>query len=60
MTTAIVTKLTAKGPGKTFSGPVVSDGLGRIQIVVTDKNGSRSIKGFSKDKCVVRYAQEAI
>jgi len=55
MATANITKLTAKGPGKTFSGPVVSDGIGRIQIVVTDRNGSRSIKGFDKNKCTIRY-----
>lgn len=39
----------------TITGEVLFDGNNKVTIAVTDKNGSRSIKSFSKTSCVVRF-----
>lgn len=38
---------------KTYFGDVLMNGFSKITIAVIDKNGSKKIKSFSKDKIVV-------
>jgi hypothetical protein len=51
---AILTK-PLKSSVKTIHGQVLQDGMNRITLVVTDKKGSRSIKGFRKSDYTIRY-----
>jgi hypothetical protein len=46
---------TLKSGTKTITGQVLQDGMNRITLVVTDKKGSRSIKGFRKSDYTIRY-----
>jgi len=45
------------GPKQTkqICGIVVQDGIGRITLAVTDKSGSRRLRGFDKSKYTISY-----
>jgi len=43
-----------KNANKTITGDVVRRGLGTITLVITDKNGSRSIKTFKESDYTVK------
>jgi len=51
---AILTK-PLKSSVKTIHGQVLQDGMNRITLVVTDKKGNRSVKGFTKSDYTIRY-----
>lgn len=44
-----------KSGTKTITGQVLQDGASKITLAVTDKNGNKSIKGFTKSDYVIRY-----
>jgi hypothetical protein len=51
---AVLTKSLKSGT-KTITGQVIQDGIGRITLAVTEKNGSRNIKGFKKSDYTINY-----
>lgn len=46
---------TLRSGTKTITGQVLQDGANKITLVVTDKNGNKSIRGFTKSDYVIRY-----
>ncbi len=46
---------TLKSGTKTITGQVLQNGMNRITLVVTDKKGNRSIKGFKKSDYIISY-----
>jgi len=51
--TAIIIK-PFKTHTKKITGEVIQNGIGYITLVVTDKNGSRSIKRFKKSDYIIQ------
>ena len=43
---------------RTVIGDVIQRGINRITLVVTDKHGSQSIKGFNETKWIIRVFKE--
>ena len=40
---------------KSITGQVVQNGISRITLIVTNKDGSRSIKAFTKSDYTIKY-----
>ena len=44
-----------KSGTKTITGQVLQDGMNKITLAVVDRNGNKSIKGFTKSDYTIRY-----
>lgn len=55
---AIVTTVNKNLTTKTYFGDVLMNGFSKIILAVTDKNGSKKVKSFSKDKVAYKITAE--
>lgn len=53
--TVIIQQLTNKVNVKTFSGKLIQNGLGHVTAVITGKDGTQTMKRFSKEKYTFQF-----
>lgn len=48
--TVVLTKVTVKGTPKTVGGQLLQDALDHLKVIITNVDGTRSIKKFKKSE----------